>query len=663
MLVTPADFISEQQYRLTNSSVLEQYDRNVSDSKQLPSKPPIDPITFSPYPDYTSSDYLREHAPVQTCYIDAAENIPAPDVYAYPGIPQGSSNPSIGSYAELGFDANVCFDRYGRFASYGYGYDEDEGGNAVGLKERSEHSGTGKIWEKIIGRYGKKIDWRNMDWGAAQKRCYEKNRARFDSKAGTDLADDVRAAKQPGMEKRPRTAFILRTWIGYEYTPIELLTMRALINELSLKSGGEYDVHLLVHVKDSSIPIWSDPEVYQRTIEENLPRELWGLATLWSEAQMSLYYPGPFRYNVENYSNKGNHDVYRSAHFALQWFANEKHPEYDFYWNWEMDVRLTGHYYEFFEGLRTWARSQPRKGMWERSSRYWIPEMHGEYSGEFREMVERETAEAEAQGSGEGPVWGPVDFKLKNGALEHPPDTNPPWPYDEDDYEWGVGDDADLITVNPIFDPSKTDWVFRKDVTGYDIDLSDDMIESETANLGNRTSVEDDEASDRYKTTPQKPQSEHLPPRRTAIVTTALLSRRLLKLMHDGTITYHHTMFPEMIAPSVALHHGLKAVYAPHPVFLSRVWPLARLDKVMNRAEHKHDSVFGGGEHNHLGSSYYYNSAMAGIIWRRFFGGPDGSEGGMYQEMEQRQAPGERGQGTGRMCLRSLLLHPVKVDV
>ena len=660
LLVSPSEFTSEQHYNLANSSVLDQYTSNSSDSKSLPLEPPIDPITFDPYPEYASSEYLREHAPVRTCYIDDTEELPAPDVYAYPGIPQGSADPSIGSHAELGLDPNVCFERYGRFVSYGYGYDVDEGGNAKGLKQNSEHSGTEKIWEKLFAKYGKKIDWRNMDWGAAQKRCYEKNRARFDARTGSGSVEDVDTPSKSNKKRVPRTAFILRTWIGYQYTPIELLTVRALINELSLKSGGEYDVHLLVHVKNKTTPIWSDPEVYERTIKENLPRELWGLATLWSEEQMKLYYPGPFPHNVENYSKKGDHDVYRSAHFALQWFANEKYPEYDFYWNWEMDVRLTGHNYEFFEGLKTWARSQPRKGMWERSSRYWIPELHGDYSGTFREMVERETAEAVEEDKGDGPVWGPVDFTLKNGTFEHPNDTAPPWSYEEDDYKWGVGDDADLITVNPIFDPSKTDWIFRKDVTGYDIDLSEDASNNDTANVEDHDKNRNKHRENNNKN--KNSQNEHLPPRRTAIVTTALLSRRLLKLMHRGTVAHHHTMFPEMIAPSVALHHGLKAVYAPHPVYFSHDWPLARLDKVMNRAEHRHDSVFGGAEHNHLGSSYYYNSRLAEVIWRRYFGAPDAGEGGMFEETEKRKVPGERGQGTGRMCLRSLLLHPVKVD-
>ena len=653
MLVPPSEFTSEQQYSLANSSVLDQYTRNDSESKTLPSAPPFDPIIFDPYPDYVSSDYLQEHAPIKSCYLDNQETLPAPDVYGYPGIPQGAPNPSIGSHEELGLNSNVCFERYGRFASYGHGYERSEGGNDGGLKANSEHSGSEKIWEQIIGKYGKRIDWRKIDLGIAQKQCYEKNKARFNTSTTPPSfqSEENASMSQKSRKKRvPRTAFILRSWIGYEYTRFEILTMRALINELNLRSGGEYDIHLLVHVKDKKLPIWSDPELYQQVIEENIPQELWSLVTLWSEAQMNLYYPGPFPYNVENDSRRKDHDVYRSAHFALQWFANDKHPEYDYYWNWEMDVRLTGHYYEFFEGLRNWAKAQPRKGIWERSSRFWIPEVHGDYSGAFRKMVENETAEAEKQDGSDRPVWGPMDFKLKNATFEHPKDATPPWSYKEDNYEWGVDEDADLITVNPIFDPSKTDWIFRKDVTGYDL---------------NSTGQNDDNDISKFNIFNRKKrfEKEHLPPRRAAIITTALLSRRLLALMHRGTAKHHHTMFPEMYAPSVALHHGLKAVYAPHPVYFSRDWPPAQLEKVMNRAEHRHDSVFGGAEHTHMGSSYYYNSRIASVMWRRFFGVNDGSEGGVYEEKEERKVPGEKGQGTGRMCVRSMLLHPVKKDI
>ena len=627
MLVPPSESISDQEYIRLNTTAMDRYGDDDSHFT-LPDSPPLDPVVMNPYPDYKSSEYLKNYDPIQDCYMDEDETVPVPDVYAYPGTPQGMTDPAFGNHEELGLSPGMCFDRVGRFGPYGYGYDINEGGSGVGLGKSLEHSGAEKVWKMAERRLGKKIDYRTVNWGKAQGRCLEKNKARFNTSMSSEKGSKFTAGKR----KVPRTAFILRTWVGYNYTPHEILTLRALINELSLKSGGEYTVHLLVHVKDNNIPIYSSSKVYRETVEANVPEEFWDIATLWSESMLSVYYPGPFLYNVDNHSQKPIHDVYRSAHFALQWFANEKFPDYDFYWNWEMDLRLTGHYYQFFQGLMDWGRKQPRKGIWERSSRYWIPEFHGDYSTTFRQKVETETAENEA----EEPVWGPIGLKLKDGSIENPKDTTPPRSYSEDRYEWGVGEYPDLITLNPIFDPAKTNWVFGRDVTGYDIDTNG-------TDSGNK-------------------EAEHLPPRRTAIITASLLSRRLLSLMHRGTAEHHHTMFPEMYAPSVALHHGLKAVFAPHPVYFDRIWPLEHLDQVANHPKHRHESIFGWGEHNLQGSSFYYNSRFAGALWRRFFGARENNEGGPGEEGEKRDVPGERGQGSGRMCLRNIVLHPVKRD-
>lgn len=111
-----------------------------------------------------------------------------------------------------------------------------------------------------------------------------------------------------------------------------------------------------------------------------------------------------------------------------------------------------------------------------------------------------------------------------------------------------------------------------------------------------------------------------------------------------------HTMFPEMWPPTIALHHGLKAAYVPHPVYFDRLWPLDYMDKIFNHPEKATDSVFGWGEHNQLGSSFYYNSGFAGTLWRRWFGYIENKEGGSWHELTQ----------TGRMCLRSTLFHPIK---
>lgn len=42
-----------------------------------------------------------------------------------------------------------------------------------------------------------------------------------------------------------RTAVLIRTWWDYEYDDEDLMYLRSMISELSLGSGGEYQVHFL----------------------------------------------------------------------------------------------------------------------------------------------------------------------------------------------------------------------------------------------------------------------------------------------------------------------------------------------------------------------------------------------------------------------------------
>jgi len=484
----------------------------------------------------------------------------------------------------------VCWDRFGRLGPYGYGYDKKEGG--LGLAEKSEKVGTSKIWNAQP-----KVDWRKVDWADVQKRCYSKNQARFNS------GNDDTATKK----KVNREAYILRAYTGYKYDDHQILTLRAMITELNLKSGGEYDVHLLVQVKDDSIPIWTDREIYRQTLEENVPEEFWGISTLWSEELMRLYYPGPFPENFENPSGQSNHGVYRGAHFPLFWFA-QQHPEYDYYWNWEMDLRLTGHYYEFNKQITNWAKKQPRKGLWERNAHYYMEDYHGDYQN-FTKTIENEILTSDVP-----PIWGPLTFP-NNGMLKSPNETKPPTTYFADDYEWGVDEEADYLSFNPIFDPSKTNWVFRNDVDGYS-------------------------------------RIHPIPPRRIAIITVARLSKRLLDMAHKETYKMRHTMFPEMWPPTIALHHGYKAVYIPHPVYFNHNWPLEHMNQVFNYPRVPTDSVFGFGEHNQLDNTFYYHSQFAGNLWRRWFGYREENEGGTWHELTK----------TGRMCLKSTLFHPIKYE-
>lgn len=355
------------------------------------------------------------------------------------------------------------------------------------------------------------------------------------------------------------------------------------------------------------------------------------MGVLWSERQMGLIYGGiPESF----YRGLPVHGVYRSAHLPLQWFAH-LHPEYDYFWNWEMDVRYTGHWYTLFNKVRQWAKKQPRKGLWERNDRFYIPSVHGTWE-DFKQMVRVQSEMPVTQqqhlskwaNAGppnqpqvepkkvEKPVWGPQGH---DETPSFPTDQEPPTTYEKEPYVWGVDEEADLITFNPLFDPDRTDWILNEDTTGYNT----------TANF---------------------------PPRRTAVITASRLSRRLLDTMHAETGLHRHTMFSEMWPASCALHHGLKAVYAPHPVFVDRDWPVQYLAKTMNNGLNgavggAKTGVFGDAyQHNLRGATWHYNSGFAPNLWRRWLGYKIDNVGGEEQELE----------GEGRMCMPAMLLHPIK---
>ncbi|EON99284.1 hypothetical protein UCRPA7_5191 [Phaeoacremonium minimum UCRPA7] len=590
------------------------------------------PRPYVPQPDYQSSKYTDKYYPVHQCYLDKEKTVPVPDSYAYDGVPQGVAEPALGSYDLLGIRDDVCFDRFGRYGPYGLGYSKQEGGTDAGIDTESE--GNEHVWAKTG-----KINYRKVDWGQAQEQCYAANKERFIDADEKELEQYEKASSGKAAqyqisngqkEKKERIAVVIRTYVGFKWTQHAILNFRAMISELALRSGGEYGVHFLLHVKDNDQPIWADPVTAQKILNDNVPTEFHSMCTLWSVAQMRLLYPGKFSKPFENPSNGDIHGVYRSAHMPLQHFAME-HPEYAHYWNWEMDMRYTGNYYELFDRLGAWAAQQSRVQLWERSQKYYIPGFHGSWSN-FTEIVEAET-----EASGRQAILGPIVFPGRQSlrSEEHGysfvPDT---CARGSDLSKCGVGEDADLITLNPIFDTDESGWVFAKDASGYDLGLP-------------------------------------TPPRRCAIVTASRLSRRLLMVMHEETWRMHHAMFSEMFPASMALHHGLKATYAPHPVFLDRRWELEEVDRAFNGGRDGSTSGHGSpydlrNEHNHKGTSWYYNSEFAALLWRRWLGysqmdgrgtgGGRAGEGNLRGGLEEESDPNS----TGRMCLRSMLVHPIK---
>ncbi|GAD95124.1 conserved hypothetical protein [Paecilomyces variotii No. 5] len=596
---------------------------------------------YHPYPDYKSEAYIKRYGVKHDCFLDEEGTVRVPYVHYYKGVPRGFPDAVMGSNEMLGIEDNVCFDRFGRLGPYGLGYGVKKGGIGAGLEGHRE--GAERVWEDYPP-----VGFRGMDWAAAQNRCVAANNHRFKElpPPRTDRFHSMQIgvpalpveheskteAAKKGTDRLPRTAVLIRTWWDFKYTPEDIIYLRSLISELTLQSGGEYVVHFLVHVKDDNMQIWSDDETYQRVLDRALPEEFRGMGTLWSERQMGLMYGG-----LEESFMRGLpvHGVYRSTFMPVQYFAYQ-HPEYDYFWNWEMDVRYTGHWYHLFDKVANWAKEQPRKGLWERNARFYVPSVHGPWE-DFRQMVRVQTEhgtnspnnmwsalksdkDEPVKGSeqrGDRPVWGP-ERPAEKDVMEVEGEGIPPTTYEKDRYEWGVGEDADLIVFNPLYDPEGTTWLLRDDVTGYDT-------------------------------------SNGMPPRRTAIITAGRLSRKLLLTMHRETSLKRHTMFSEMWPASTCLQHGFKAVYVPHSVYVDRRWPTRYLESVFNAGRNgasggARTAIFGDREHNFRGTTWFYSAGFSPNLWRRWLGYRVDNDGGEQEELA----------GEGRMCLPPMMLHPVK---
>lgn len=297
--------------------------------------------------------------------------------------------------------------------------------------------------------------------------------------------------------------------------------------------------------------------------------------------------------------------------------------------------------------------------MWERNQRFYVPSAHGSWQDFLKST--HQAAERSVK-KGDHSPWGKYAYDEK---AQKPIGPKPPRSIEEDDFEWGVGEDADLITLQPIWDPREVDWSFK------------DMIWNFLPGFKPTFTEEDDKASKFRHADFAKI------PRRTTIGSHVRLSARQLYAMHLENLA-GRTMAAEMWPATVALHHGLKAVYAPHPVWTDRTWPSWYLDAVLNANRgkdaqwgQKDDSVWVyDRSHNLAGTTWFVESGFPKTIYRRWLalrridGSPLGELDGQEFEDEGMMVDlpvGENGEdkevkvgGEGRMCLPPMLLHPLK---
>jgi len=188
--------------------------------------------------------------------------------------------PFTGSHETLGLDV-TWMTAEGRYGAYGLGED----------KESYKRS---------------KVDWDKVDWGKLQDDCFARNKLRFPpaSTKFDNPAERIRfgfrndshipeVRQWHEFNQTQRTALVIRAWRGYNYTPEDMYHLRSLITESSLRSGGEYQVILLVDMRESEENIFASPEAYQLGLEHaGIPPELRSIAVLWDEHLLKSWYPG-----------------------------------------------------------------------------------------------------------------------------------------------------------------------------------------------------------------------------------------------------------------------------------------------------------------------------------------------------------------------------------
>ena len=616
-----------------------------------------DPIAYKPFPDYNSPKWKKRwHGEHVACL--GPRSLPLnestdDEIQAYRGVPKDFPPAYVGGYDVIGLDNDVCFDRYSRYGPYGYGDDE--------YPENVKHW---KAPDTVP-------EWSEVRWGDLQDDCLERNKNRYRPDARTPVVrlpstvmpepqvassafaiptdtsrSNFESRKSQEKVYHHRTAVLIRAWTGYHYEENDITAIRAMISELSLQSGGEYQVFLYVHVKDRDIPIFEDQATYDRILKENVPEELQDITILWSESIFPKWYP-----------KVGDWQVYWQQFMCLQFFSIT-HPEFDYIWNWETDARYTGHHYHFFEKISEFADKQPRKLLWERNKRYYMPSVHGDYQS-FVESTHRDVLNASANSLIPAPIWGPRPW-ARADPPQKPLGPSPPTSMADDDFSWGVNEPADFITLLPMWDPRNTSWSFRDKIWNYLPDVYPVF-------------TPEDWAAD-YFTHPDFVDID----RRVYINTVVRFSKRMLQAMHEENIV-GRSMQAEMWPSTVALQHGLKAVYAPHPIFNDRHWPAEYSAAVFDTAytvdpetgdslEHRQgawteeaDSPYNHDrEYNFQGWSWYYASKFPRNLYRRWLNWPIVKQN-WGEEEKVDGGEGFDGEGMGeRMCMPGMLLHPVK---
>ena len=249
------------------------------------------PFIYDPYPAYNSRKWRKyNEGHFEPCLGPRGRDLDrtrADDMMlVYKGNQAGFPPSRFGSYEAMDLDKDVCADRYSRFGAYGY--DEDAEDIVPGFSRPSM------------------VNWFDVDWYKLQAQCFERNADRYHPNNAMNetrqrpLSFELRepprksyeadSASHAGKKYHPRSAVLIRAWHSMKWTANHREYLRALIMELALHSGAEYEIVLLIHVKDDELPIFSDPKTIQ-TLRQSIPPEFRNMALFFNNKLLEAWYP------------------------------------------------------------------------------------------------------------------------------------------------------------------------------------------------------------------------------------------------------------------------------------------------------------------------------------------------------------------------------------
>ncbi|RMY81263.1 hypothetical protein D0864_08359 [Hortaea werneckii] len=438
---------------------------------------------------------------------------------------------------------------------------------AVGLEES---------WLTIDQRYGPygygeedkayaypRVDWNAVDWGQLQSDCFKANEEAYGYPASNLSEPRFRNVKDaevpaPPRSKTGRQAIILRTWSTYEYHPEDMWNIRSLISEAALATGAEYRVFLLVDMKcENCSDIYTNTTSYEEALTASVPAEFRNIAVLFHPDLQHSWYE-----KIDDYR-----PMFQIMQ-PLQLFAHF-YPEYDHFWQFEMDARFLGHVGKMLRAFDAFSRKQPLKQAPERASWAYMPKVHGSYD-HFKAMVDKGL-------KGDATIWGPEKVQLIDPIGPEPPVKDPK----QDPFEWGVGQDADLLLFGTLNDvrrfESGNDWVFNGYLKG-----------------GLRGEY----------------------PRYMSVPAQARASWDLLESVHVAQHKKGLAIASEATLPSFAMWNGLKVIGLPTPKFQfpeRDIWELNHVQNGGFPSLMKDGFAYGPGKYR--GSSFAFFSRPLSFDW------------------------------------------------